>query len=85
MTGGSFLQGGVGKALRSAVMNSEKVSNSDHSSVLSFLSGGTSDGGYATQSGEIDGILKQLINEMSADLRALVEEELIGKPITVVS
>ena len=28
MTGGSFLQGGVGAALRRAVMNSEKVSGS---------------------------------------------------------
>ena len=77
MTGGSFLQGGVGTALRRAVMNSEKVSDSDRTSVLSFLSGGSSDGGrYAPQSGEIVGILKQLKDEMSAGLLALEEEEL---------
>ena len=79
MTRGSFLQGGVGTAQRNAVMNSEKVSNSDHSSVLSFLSGGTSDGRYASQSGEIDGNLKQLVDEMSAGLRALEAEELDWK------
>ena len=42
------------------VMNSEKVSGSDRSSIPSFLSGGTSDGGrYGPQSDEIVGILKQ--------------------------
>ena len=51
MTGGSFLQGGVGAALRRAVMNSEKVSGSDRSSVP-LLSGGTYDGDrYGPQSG----------------------------------
>ena len=42
MTGGSFLLGGVGAALRRAVKNSEKVSGSDRSSVPSFLSEETS-------------------------------------------
>ena len=47
---------------------------------LSFLSGGVSGGGrYAPQSGEIGGILKQLKDEMSANLSALEEEELDRK------
>jgi len=76
MTGASFLQGGIGAAVRRAVMNSEKVSDVDRSSVLSFLSGGSSDGDrYAPQSGEIVGILKQLKDEMSADLSAAEKEE----------
>ena len=80
MTGGSFLQGSVGAALRRAVMNSEKVSGSDRSSIPSFLSGGTSDGGrYGPQSGEIVDILKQLMDETSVDLQILEKEELDQK------
>ena len=60
-----------------AVMNAKKVSVSYRTSVLSFLPGGSSDGGrYAPQSGEIVGILKQLKDEMSADSSALEDEEL---------
>ena len=80
MTGGSFLQGGAGAALRREVMNSEKVSDSDRSSVLSFLSGGTSDGGrYGPQTEEIFGILKQLMDETNVDLQTLEKEELEQK------
>ena len=80
MTGASFLQGTVGAALRRAVMNSEKVSGSDRSSIPSFLSGGMSDGGrYGPQSGEIAGILKQLMDETSVDLQTLEKEELDQK------
>ena len=80
MTGGSFLQGSVGAALRRAAMNSEKVSGSVRSSIPSFLSGGTSSGGrYGPQSGEIVGILKQLMNEASVDLQTLEKEELNQK------
>ena len=62
------------------VMNSEKVFGSDRSSIPSFLSGGTSDGGrYGPQSGEIVGILKQLIDEASVDLQTLEKEELDQK------
>ena len=61
-------------------MNSEKVSNSDHSNALSFLSGGASDGGRSgPQSGEIVGILKQLMDETSVDLQTLEKEELDRK------
>ena len=61
--GGSFLQGGFGAALRRAVMNSEKVYDSDRTSVLSFLSGALSDGGrYARQSGVKKGLKKKKAN-----------------------
>ena len=61
---------GVGAALRRGVMNSEKVSGSDCSS----------DGGrYGPQSGEIVGILKQLMDETSVDLQTLAKEELDQK------
>ena len=61
-------------------MNSEKVSDSDRSSVLSFFSGGTSDGGrYGPHSGDIVGILKQLMDETSVDLQTLEKEELDQK------
>ena len=66
--------------IQRAVMNVEELSDSDRSRVLSLLSGGTFDGGrYGPQSGEIVGILKQLIDEMSADLHALEKEELDQK------
>ena len=48
-------------------MKSEKVSDSDRSTLLSFLSGGVVQG-HPPHSGEIFGILKQLKDEMSADL-----------------
>ena len=61
-------------------MNSEKVSGSDRSSVPSFLSGGTSDGGrYGPQRGEIVGILKQLMDETTVDMQTLEKEELDQK------
>ena len=62
------------------VINVEKVSGSDRSSVPSFLSGGTSDGGrYGPQSSEIVGILKQLMDETSVDMQTLEKEELHQK------
>ena len=58
----------------------EKVSGSDRSSIPSFLSGGTSDGGrYGPQRGEIVGILKQLMDETSVNLQTLEKEELDQK------
>ena len=73
----SDFQSGVGHAIRKVVMNLVKVSNSDHSNSLSFSSGGASDGGrYGPQSGEIVGILKQLMDETSVDLQTLEKEEL---------
>ena len=65
--GSSFLQSGVGSAIRKVAMSSNRVSDDDRSTLLSFLSGGDRQG-YAPQSGEIIGILKQLKDEMSVDL-----------------
>ena len=52
-TGGRFLQGGVDAGVGRAVMNVEKVSDSDRASVLSFLSGVASDGVVATRRGAV--------------------------------
>ena len=61
-------------------MNVEETSDSGRSSALSFLSGGMCDGGrYGQQTGEIVGIVKHLIDEMSADLHTLEKEELDQK------
>ena len=79
-TKGSFLQGSVGAALQRAVMNSEKVYDPDHESVLSFLSDASCGGEcHAPQTGEIVGILKRLKDEMSTDLLALEKEGLDRK------
>jgi len=55
-------------------MSSEKVSDSERSTLLSFLSSGDRQG-YAPKSGEIIGILKQLKDEMSEDLSAAQKAE----------
>ena len=56
------------------------ASGSDRSNIPSFLSEGTSHGGrYGPQSGEIVGILKQLLDETSVDLQTLEKEELDQK------
>jgi len=67
VAGSSFIQSGVGSAIRKLAMSSNRVSDGDRSSLLSFLSGSDRQG-YAPQSGEIIGILKQLKDEMSSDL-----------------
>ena len=75
-----FLQGGVGPAL-----NPETVTTSDQTNVLSFLSGGSCDGGSsAPQKGETVGMLKHLKAAREGDLdrktsrqgrmKAMVEE-----------
>ena len=77
MTGERSLQGGVGAVMRKAVMNSEKVCDSDRVSVLSLLLGASSDAGrHAPQRGEIVGILERLKDEKSANLSALEKEGL---------
>ena len=76
VAGSSFLQSRVGSAFRKVATSSEKVSDSDRSTLLSFLSIGDRQG-YAPKSGEIIGILKQLKDEMSEDFAAAqkVEED----------
>ena len=51
-----------------------RVSDDDRSTLFSFLALSASQG-YAPQSGEIIGILKQLMDEMTEDLAAAQKEE----------
>ena len=76
VAGNSFLQSRVGSAIRKVATSPEKVSDSDRSTLLSFLSIGYRQG-YAPKSGDIIGILKQLKDEMSEDLAGAqkVEED----------
>ena len=55
----SLLQSDVGSAIRKVVRSSNRVPDDDRSTLLSFLFGGDRQG-YAPQSGDITGILKQL-------------------------
>ena len=68
-------EGGVEAALERAVMNWEKVPGTERTCVLSILLGVSSDGDrYASQTGEIAGISKQLTDETIADVYAPQEE-----------
>ena len=51
-----------------------RVSDDDRSTLFSFLALGASQG-YTPQSGEIIGILKQLMDEMTEDLAAAQKEQ----------
>merc|ERR550532_1516750 len=58
-----FLQTGVAQALRKVLLSNKDMAEADRREVLAFLSGEQLSG-YAPQSGEIVGILKQLADEM---------------------
>merc|ERR1719411_1154486 len=64
---GSFLQTGGAKALRKLLLGKQEVIEVDRQELLSFLSG-EQHAGYAPQSGEIVGILKQLGDTMAKGL-----------------
>merc|ERR1719486_668572 len=68
-SGASFLQSAAASTLRAAIQHS---SDADRTEVLAFLSGGE---GYAPQSGEILGILKQMEDEMNADNKETIATE----------
>merc|ERR1740123_31747 len=68
---GSFLQTPAAFALKQA-MSKREMSESDQSMITAFLSGGSD---YAPQSGQIIGILKEMRDEMSADLADAVATE----------
>jgi len=73
--GGSFLQTS-GSALSQLIASSKEISEEDRGSVQAFLqaaSGATS--GYAPQSGEIVGILKQMNDTMKKDLADITATE----------
>jgi septal ring factor EnvC (AmiA/AmiB activator) len=67
--GGAFLQTNAASVLRRLVVDMD-LSNADRDDVSSFLSEG-----YAPQSGEITGILKQMSDTLAADLKAATAEE----------
>ena len=70
------LQGVAGVSSERAVMDSEKMSGSDCSSVLSLLNEGMSDGGHrGSQNNKIVDILKQLMDETRVDLQTLEKME----------
>merc|ERR1719272_1300909 len=63
--GGAFLQSTAASVVKQLAMNSQKMMDADRQDVLSFLSGSSD---YAPASGQITGILKTMLDEMSADL-----------------
>jgi septal ring factor EnvC (AmiA/AmiB activator) len=69
--GGSFLQTTAANVLRKVVSDMD-LSDADRDEITSFLSQGQ---GYAPQSGEITGILKQMSDSLTADLKTATDEE----------
>jgi len=71
VSGGAFLQTGAASVLRKLSITAD-LSAEDRSMLAAFLSDSSTTGvqdGYAPQSGEIIGILKQMLDEMIADLK----------------
>jgi len=71
---GSFMQTGAAGVLRTLISSQREMLNDDRQELLSFLSGEQS-GSYAPASGEIVGILKQMVDEMDKDQQSLITEE----------
>jgi septal ring factor EnvC (AmiA/AmiB activator) len=72
--GGAFLQTTAASTLKQLVLNSDKLQDVDREDLTSFLAGEAS-GGYAPQSGQITGILKQMSDTMSATLADITKTE----------
>jgi len=73
---GAFLQTGTAALLRSLVVNSNSLTDSSRDMLSSFLSGGQGEeDGYAPQSGEITGILKQMLDTMESQLKEVTGTE----------
>jgi len=72
---GGFLQGGAGTQLvRRAVEASSSSTEYDKQSVLDFLQG-TGAQGYVPKSGEVTGILKQMLDSFASNLKEVQEAE----------
>merc|ERR1719191_1306255 len=71
---GGFLQTNAAGVLRKLVVSRMDMIELDRKELVAFLQGTASDE-YAPASGEIVGILKQLQDEMSADLKELIAQE----------
>jgi len=65
---GGFLQTSAAGVLRGLVSQAS-MNEDDRSTLMSFLSGPAYGAGYAPQSGQITGILKQMLDEMTSDLK----------------
>merc|ERR1719235_3006674 len=74
---GGFLQTTNAAVLRRLVL-SQDLSNPDRDALTAFLTAGDGQG-YAPASGEIVGILKQLGDTMSGDLKELIAQEEAAK------
>jgi len=70
--GGAFLQGQTVSVLKSLLVSSTTILDADRQDLSAFLSGNSE---YAPASGEIIGILKQMGDEMAADLSAEAKVE----------
>merc|ERR1719313_775255 len=69
MSGTGFLQTSLGAVLRRVALADSNLSDFDRMRLTAFLTGGHGDAArYIPQSGEITGILKQLLDEFSKDL-----------------
>jgi len=71
---GSFLQSGSVQILRRLALASKDMLDADRQDVFAFLSGTTATG-YAPASGQIVGILKQMHDEMAADIAEATKAE----------
>jgi chromosome segregation ATPase len=72
--GGAFLQTSAAQVLKNLVVNDQHMLDVDREDLTSFLST-TAAAGYAPQSGQIIGILKQMGDTMAADLAEATETE----------
>merc|ERR1719150_2193666 len=64
---GGFLQTGAAQILKKLALSKQNMNDGDRQELLSFLSG-RHGSGYAPQSGEITGILKQIGDDMAKSL-----------------
>merc|ERR1719253_2083111 len=71
---GSFLQSDAASALRNLVLNRESLDRYSRRTLTEFLST-SSQAGYAPASGEIVGILKQLLENMEKELADITADE----------
>merc|ERR1719502_812136 len=75
---GGFLQTSTAGVLRRLVMARQNMLDSDRQDLLAFLSNQQGEG-YVPQSGEVVGILKQMVDEMDADLNGAISKEEAAK------
>jgi hypothetical protein len=77
---GAFLQTGAASVLKKLADANQDMPEDSREALLAFLQGNPFSQGYAPQSGQITGILKELSDDMGRDLAAAtkVEEEAIA-------